>query len=130
MTDDRDDEERAETDEAADGGDESTDVPAEERAGGDDGGDTREDGQTEPGDDGEAGRDGDTGDAGDADQTGGDGDGGHGAPDEERLDRLGDQIAQARSRARDTIGEPEEKFYESGDDESEHEDDQTIAPPG
>ena len=68
------------------------------------------------------------------DEDGGGEDGGGGGDEgrsqDERLDKLGEQIGQARTRARETIGEPEEKFYESGDAESESDDDQTIAPPG
>ena len=61
------------------------------------------------------------------DEGGGDEGGGS---EDERLAKLGEHIDQARTRARETIGEPEETFYESGDAEAEQEDDQTIAPPG
>ena len=51
---------------------------------------------------------------------------------DERLDQLGEQIDEARKHAEDAdlIDDPDEpKFYESGD-EGREEDDQTIAPPG
>ena len=93
---------------------------------------------------GEAGEGAAAGDESDADEddaddqnSGGDEDGGNGGggnggggSEDERLAKLGEQIDQARTKARETIGEPEEKFYESGDAEAEQEDDQTIAPPG
>jgi hypothetical protein len=51
-------------------------------------------------------------------------------PDEKRLEELGDHIAQARSQAEDVVGAPEEKYYDSGDEQAERQDDQTITPPG
>ena len=51
---------------------------------------------------------------------------------DDRLDQLGEQIDEARTHAEDAdlIDDPDEpKFYESGS-EGREEDDQTIAPPG
>ncbi len=53
-------------------------------------------------------------------------------PDEERLQQLQHDIDAARSRAEDAdiVVEPDEhRFYESGDQDDDL-DDQTIAPPG
>ena len=56
------------------------------------------------------------------------------APDEGRLDELDERIRKVRSEAEDVVtgsdDEPGERYSESGDDRSESEDDQTIAPPG
>ena len=51
-------------------------------------------------------------------------------PEEERLQKLGEQIRHASQQAEEAIGEPGQKFYESGNDRSEAQDDQTIVPPG
>ena len=51
---------------------------------------------------------------------------------DERLDEVEEQIDEARKTAEDAgiLDDPgERKFYESGD-EGKQEDDQTIAPPG
>jgi hypothetical protein len=118
-----------------DSGDEDTGDDTAE-AGGDERGhepdeDTSEDTGDDDNGDEETGEE--TGDDADAGESGDDGAEGRGAATElsqERLDELGDHIAQARSRAEETVGAPEEKYYDSGDDESEREDDQTITPPG
>jgi hypothetical protein len=64
------------------------------------------------------------GDDGDGDEDGGE-------PSEERLEEVGRHIEQARSRAEDAVEgveADEERFTDSGDEESEEEDDQSIAP--
>ena len=54
-------------------------------------------------------------------------------PDEAQLEELGGRISAARGQAEDVIQgfeEPEEEYVESGDEEAQAEDDQSIAPPG
>ncbi len=56
------------------------------------------------------------------------------APDDDRLDELGDRIQSVRSEAEAVVegvaDTDEEKYADSGDEKSTDEDDQTIAPPG
>ena len=46
------------------------------------------------------------------------------------LEELDEHIRAARAAAEETLGDHEHTFVESGDKQSEDEDDQTIAPPG
>ena len=54
-------------------------------------------------------------------------------PDQEKLQQLQDDIDSARKNAEDAevlVDTDEREFHDSGDDQSEEMDDQTIAPPG
>jgi len=51
-------------------------------------------------------------------------------PDPRLLEELDEHIKEARAAAEDALGDAETTFVESGDAQSEQEDDQTIAPPG
>ncbi|MBW3573972.1 MAG: hypothetical protein KY450_03760 [Actinobacteria bacterium] len=54
-------------------------------------------------------------------------------PDQEKLQQLQDDIDSARKNAEDAevlVDTDEPEFHESGDEQSEEMDDQTIAPPG
>ncbi len=51
-------------------------------------------------------------------------------PDPRLLEELDQHIKEARAAAEEALGDHEHTFVESGDDRSEQEDDQTIAPPG
>jgi hypothetical protein len=62
----------------------------------------------------------------DADDAGGTRSG----PDPRLLEELEEHIREARAAAEEALGDAEHTFVESGDAQSEAQDDQTIAPPG
>ena len=51
-------------------------------------------------------------------------------PDPRLLEELDEHIRGARAAAEDALGGVDQSFVESGDEQAEDEDDQTIAPPG
>src|SRR5205085_3909519 len=62
----------------------------------------------------------------DTEETGGDAGSG---PDPRLLEELDEHIRAARAAAEEALGDSEHTFVESGDQRSESQDDQTIAPP-
>jgi hypothetical protein len=70
-----------------------------------------------------------TGDAAGASDTSDTGNAGSG-PDPRLLEELDQHIREVRAAAEEAMGDPEQTFVESGDEQSESQDDQTIAPPG
>jgi hypothetical protein len=51
-------------------------------------------------------------------------------PDPHLLEELDEHIREARNAAEEALGGSDQTFVESGDERSEAQDDQTIAPPG
>jgi hypothetical protein len=51
-------------------------------------------------------------------------------PDPHLLEELDEHIREARNAAEEALGGTDQTFVESGDERSEAQDDQTIAPPG
>lgn len=81
-----------------------------------------------------AGTDTDSDTSSDSDSGTGSADRGGADGEDARLEELGDRIQSARSDAEEAVvgveDQEEEKFAESGSEQSREEDDQAIAPPG
>ena len=49
---------------------------------------------------------------------------------DDRIEEVEERIEKARAKAEEDLGDPGQTFVESGNEQSERADDQTIAPPG